>query len=228
MKVSWSLHFFRTRLYTFSEYTVLNLIKRNRFWDFKIFFIVCIKRETVHCKTGLSLSCMVSMWNWDVFLQCKSFLKMLLYSTFMWYNAQGFSFIYCFTFLYYIVLYFNHFQEIMQLFAMCLKRNQIKTIIYLVNLIYPNTFNPFLPNVSFWSPWKYQKTFGFLIFWGGPKGNIGNKRNNIRSKIWRWSLKYIETFTLTHFIPLVSLYTSWKHQKTIYQKIVLRKCQIKM
>ena len=36
--------------------------------------------------------------------------------------------------------------------------------------------NPFLSNVSFWSPWKYQKNFGFLIFSGRSKGNIGKKR----------------------------------------------------
>ena len=34
-------------------------------------------------------------------------------------------------------------------------------------------FNPLLPNVPFWSPWKHQKTFGFLMFSGGSKGNIG-------------------------------------------------------
>ena len=31
-------------------------------------------------------------------------------------------------------------------------------------------FNPFLPNVPFWSPWKHQKTKGFLMFLGGSKG----------------------------------------------------------
>ena len=36
--------------------------------------------------------------------------------------------------------------------------------------------NPFLPNVPFWSPWKHQKTKGFLMFSGGSKGNIGKKR----------------------------------------------------
>ena len=39
--------------------------------------------------------------------------------------------------------------------------------------------NPFLPNVPFWSPWKHQKTFGFLMFSGGSKGNIGKKRVKI-------------------------------------------------
>ena len=33
--------------------------------------------------------------------------------------------------------------------------------------------NPLLPNVPFWSPWKHQKTKGFLMFSGGSKGNIG-------------------------------------------------------
>ena len=39
-------------------------------------------------------------------------------------------------------------------------------------------FNPFLPNVPFWSPWKHQKTFGFLKLTGGSKRNIGKKRVN--------------------------------------------------
>ena len=33
--------------------------------------------------------------------------------------------------------------------------------------------NPFLPNHPFWSPWKHQKTFGFLMFSRWSKGNIG-------------------------------------------------------
>ena len=37
-------------------------------------------------------------------------------------------------------------------------------------------FNPFLPNVPFWSLRKYQKTFSFLTFSGRSKGNIGKKR----------------------------------------------------
>ena len=37
----------------------------------------------------------------------------------------------------------------------------------------------FLPNVPFWSPWKHQKTKGFLMFSGGSKGNIGKKRFNM-------------------------------------------------
>ena len=37
-------------------------------------------------------------------------------------------------------------------------------------------FNPFLCNYPFLSPLKYQKTFGFLMFSGGSKGNIGRKR----------------------------------------------------
>ena len=36
--------------------------------------------------------------------------------------------------------------------------------------------NLFLPSLPFWSPWKHQKIFGFLIFSGGLKSNIGKKR----------------------------------------------------
>ena len=36
--------------------------------------------------------------------------------------------------------------------------------------------NPFLPSIAFWSPWKHQNTFGFLMFSGGSKGNIGEKK----------------------------------------------------
>ena len=38
------------------------------------------------------------------------------------------------------------------------------------------SFNPFLPNVPFWSPQKHQKTKGFLIVSGVSKRNIGKKR----------------------------------------------------
>ena len=38
--------------------------------------------------------------------------------------------------------------------------------------------NRFLSNVPFWSPWKHQKTKGFLMFSGGSKGNIGKKMAN--------------------------------------------------
>ena len=41
----------------------------------------------------------------------------------------------------------------------------------------PNFFNPFLPNVPFRSPYKHQKSKGFLMFSGGSKGNyIEDKR----------------------------------------------------
>ena len=39
-------------------------------------------------------------------------------------------------------------------------------------------FKPFLPNIPFWSPWKHQKTFGFLMFSERSKGNIGKKSVN--------------------------------------------------
>ena len=41
----------------------------------------------------------------------------------------------------------------------------------------------FLPNVPFWSPWKHQKTFGFLMLSGGSKGNIGKKTVNNGGKL---------------------------------------------
>ena len=53
--------------------------------------------------------------------------------------------------------------------------------------------NPFLPNVPFWSPWKHQKTKGFLMFSGGSKGNIGKKRVNLTFK----------------FIPIITLQALW-------------------
>ena len=40
--------------------------------------------------------------------------------------------------------------------------------------------NSFLPNVSFWSPWKHQKTYGFLMFSGGSKGNI--RKEKVKAK----------------------------------------------
>ena len=43
-----------------------------------------------------------------------------------------------------------------------------------------NYLNPFITTVKFWAPWKYQKTFGFLVFSGEAKrsiGKIGVKKN---------------------------------------------------
>ena len=43
------------------------------------------------------------------------------------------------------------------------------------------SLNVFLPNVSFWSPWKHQKTKGFLrIFQGNQRGILG--RNELKKK----------------------------------------------
>ena len=52
----------------------------------------------------------------------------------------------------------------------------------LLNLTVNSMFHPFLHNVPFWSPWKQQKTKGFLIFSGGSKGNIGKKK----VKLYKW------------------------------------------
>ena len=42
---------------------------------------------------------------------------------------------------------------------------------------------PNIPNVPIWSPRKHQKTFGFLMFSGGWKGNIGKKKVNMDALI---------------------------------------------
>ena len=38
---------------------------------------------------------------------------------------------------------------------------------------FQTNFNPYLPSVTFWSPWKHQKTKDFLMFSRGLKWNIG-------------------------------------------------------
>ena len=57
--------------------------------------------------------------------------------------------------------------------------------------------NLLLPNVSFWSPWKHQKTKGLLMFSAGSKGNTGKKwvktcftktLNTLRYSKWLCSL----------------------------------------
>ena len=60
--------------------------------------------------------------------------------------------------------------------------------------------NLFLPNFSYWSPWKHRKTKDFLMISRGSKGNIRKKRvkmsqraiENIRRSIISWgkSLSY--------------------------------------
>ena len=54
-------------------------------------------------------------------------------------------------------------------------------IIYFNQILWwcSNSVNSFLPSDSFWSPWKHQKTFGFLMFLGGLKRIIGKKRFKI-------------------------------------------------
>ena len=59
-----------------------------------------------------------------------------------------------------------------------LKKSQQSLFIYLFFL----PFHPFPCNVPCLSPWKHQKTFGFLLFSGGSQGNIGKKQVNI---LWR-------------------------------------------
>ena len=42
-------------------------------------------------------------------------------------------------------------------------------------LAFKYVFNKFHSNISFKAPWKHQKTFDFLMFSRGSKGNIGKK-----------------------------------------------------
>ena len=45
--------------------------------------------------------------------------------------------------------------------------------------------NPFMPLVSFYSPWKHQKNKGFLMFSGGIEWNKWNELNKVIRKQWR-------------------------------------------
>ena len=47
------------------------------------------------------------------------------------------------------------------------------------NGVFRCSFNPFLPNVLFWSHWKHQKTEGFEMFSGGSKEIIGKESVNV-------------------------------------------------
>ena len=63
-------------------------------------------------------------------------------------------------------------------------------------------FNPFLLNVSFWSPWKHQKNKAFPMFLRESKklGRIGKKSvENILWSIMKWRIFFF-------WFP-------WKHQK---------------
>ena len=55
-------------------------------------------------------------------------------------------------------------------------------------------FNPCFSTVPLWPPWKHQKTFGFQMFPGGSKGNIGEK----------W-VKYNCTIIISYHLPRISL-----------------------
>ena len=57
--------------------------------------------------------------------------------------------------------------------------SEIQNQIHIMRKFWTNLLfflNHFFHNVLFWSPWKHQKTEGFLMFSRGTKGNIGKKR----------------------------------------------------
>ena len=51
---------------------------------------------------------------------------------------------------------------------------KISWTIYIYYKVFWKTINRFLPNVPFWSPWKYQRTFWFSVF----RGSNGKKSVN--------------------------------------------------
>ena len=75
-------------------------------------------------------------------------------------------------------------EKLLPLHNICHPHNYLWNIWSVILLL-----NSFLLNVPFWSPWKHQKTFGFLMFSGGSKGNIRKKR-----------LKELKSFC-TYLIP---------------------------
>ena len=67
-----------------------------------------------------------------------------------------------------------------------------------------HTLNPFLSNIPFWFPWKYQRTKGFLMFSGLPKGNNREKRVFYRKKIWNaLNLMIIISIIITFIIRMI-------------------------
>ena len=73
--------------------------------------------------------------------------------------------------------------------------------------------NPFLPDALFWSPWKHQKTFGFL-FSGGSKWSIGKKRVNkmlVLSKTLQWGSLHFWKPEILLFL-MISIWKFLKYQ----------------
>ena len=70
----------------------------------------------------------------------------------------------------------------------------------------------FLPLVSFYTPWKHHKTRGFLMFTGGIERDQWYETGSWGG--WRdMCLNNSLLLYLTHFMPPISFYTPWKHQK---------------
>ena len=83
-------------------------------------------------------------------------------------------------------------------------------------------FNPFLPNVPFWSPWKHQKTFGFRMFSGGSKGNIGKKRVKYMLKIPTTSCVNSEIWSSNCFsLQCYCIVTYYFYGKTLIHRLVV-------
>ena len=62
-----------------------------------------------------------------------------------------------------------------------------------------------------WSPWKHQKTFGFLMFLRVSKGSFWTKWVNTFRLTW--NLKEFD-LVFNPFRPEALLWSPWKHQKT--------------
>ena len=83
-----------------------------------------------------------------------------------------------------------------------LKRSQIISAVINVNSS-KYTLTHFMPLVSFGTPWKYQKTFGFLIFSGGvSKETSGMKWVNQTVAKDDFASIHVITLTLYCFINL--------------------------
>ena len=78
----------------------------------------------------------------------------------------------------------------------------------------------FLPIVPVLFPWRHQKTFGFLMFSGASKGDIGKKalkhtawKVSVFSEYGHFSRSGYAGNSLTHFMWIISFYNSLKTLK---------------
>ena len=90
--------------------------------------------------------------------------------------------------------------------------------------IFSNFYELSPSQYSLLSPWKHQKTFGFLIFSGGSKASIGKKRVNYISLkiVIEDYLRPYQSLWWSVFAKLEQIWANQKESKKMFHQIYFR------